>query len=256
MNVDFRSFVAGMYATEKCFCIVDTDNKVVYSTDEYNEIIRSSKIIDDSIYCCSNKFYSPTCSKIITENGTYKTKVLKNVTPLYSKLVNLKNDEVTGLPIRKELDRYLEKLSVSGERKIIVMCDIDNFKQYNDNYGHTEGDVILNHICSNFKKNIRYDDYIGRFGGEEFLIIFNTSDVRVVKERLNLIRKDINNDSLLSSKGYNVTFSAGIAIYDGKCNVNEAIKQADKGVYCVKGHGKNGDAIYDEKSKVYILLKK
>lgn len=202
---------------------------------------------------------------------TYTVESFIDVTMYYSKLdawkekcqrlkvenENLKVDKVTSLPNRLELDKYIEQLNNNGQYKIFVMCDIDYFKRINDNYGHQVGDLVLNRFGSIFKNNVRQEDFVGRYGGEEFLFVFNAEDLELVLRRLHYMRQAIKSDQELSDKGLNsITFSAGISICSSKLNPTEAIDNADKALYQVKKNGKNGEAVFDRKSETSYMVKR
>lgn len=120
----------------------------------------------------------------------------------------------------------------------ILLFDIDNFKYINDTKGHIAGDMHLKKVTQIARKNIRGFDYLGRFGGDEFIIIFpgtSISDVLFVAERF---RKGICTET-------NISVSIGVAAYpeDGR-KVEEMIEVADAGLYEAKRRGKNAVVHY------------
>ena len=92
------------------------------------------------------------------------------------------------------------------------------------------------------KENIRKNDFAGRYGGEEFLIIFDTNNVEIVKKRIDKINKIFN----LKSKNLNLSFSSGISIYDKNKTSSKTIKEIDIALYYVKRNGKNNSVIYSK----------
>jgi diguanylate cyclase (GGDEF)-like protein len=84
-------------------------------------------------------------------------------------------DYVTGLPNARsvflQLERELARSATSGHGVAVFVCDLDGFKQVNDQYGHNEGNKVLFHVASALKRNCRPYDYVGRLGGDEFVII-------------------------------------------------------------------------------------
>jgi diguanylate cyclase (GGDEF)-like protein len=118
--------------------------------------------------------------------------------------------------------------------------DIDNFKKINDTYGHTAGDKTLQVIAKSIVKNVDNDVFVGRYGGEEFVLIYSkTNEDKLIKE-LNLLNKYI---SRLPFKFKNtkvsITLSMGITHIKADDNIHTAFERADKAMYHAKEHGKN-----------------
>ena len=147
--------------------------------------------------------------------------------------IELKNDKLTGLKIRTDLENYLLFLN---KKSIFVLCDLDDFKDINDTYGHQVGDEVLKLFGRIIKENISNNDYAARYGGEEFLIIFNNDNIKKVKS---IIYK-INQELIRKSKKMHISFSAGIAIYNNDKKISDTIRKADLALYYVKNNGKNG----------------
>lgn len=118
----------------------------------------------------------------------------------------------------------------------ILMLDIDDFKQVNDTYGHIKGDEILKTIATVIQKNLRKTDSVGRYGGEEFLVVFrNTGRIQAI-EISNRIRKEIEQTVSIDQKP--VTISGGVFEYPGS-SLYDFIHQADINLYEAKKRGKN-----------------
>ena len=142
------------------------------------------------------------------------------------------------------LDRLKEELGRSAQFDLILSClmiDIDNFKSFNDKYGHLVGDVILKEVSRIIKSNCREIDLVGRFGGEEFLAVLpmTPKDNGIfVAER---IRQSVAEASIKAfDEALNITISIGIACFpdDGK-SPPELIDRADWALYRSKRTGKN-----------------
>ena len=88
------------------------------------------------------------------------------------------------------------------------MIDIDDFKSINDKFGHVFGDEILVKICNEINKNVRKDDYVGRYGGEEFIVIFNNTKLDEAVTIAERIRKSIEGLEILPY--LKVTISGGV----------------------------------------------
>ena len=129
------------------------------------------------------------------------------------------------------------------------MADIDFFKKINDTYGHLAGDEILKQISECLIKNIKGDDIVGRFGGEEFIILLKNTNLDNSKELLEKIRKDID-DLIVKYKNFiidNLNISIGAVFnQDNNTDLNNLIEKADKALYNVKENGRNQTKFFDE----------
>lgn len=119
---------------------------------------------------------------------------------------------------------------------VILMLDIDDFKAVNDTYGHIIGDQVLIDMVSIIKRNLREEDFIGRFGGEEFIVGFENTPLEVVKNISNRLLEAVANHRF--TNGIKVTFSGGIASYLGT-SLYDFIHYADINLYEAKRRGKN-----------------
>ena len=215
---------------------ISFDNEILYS-EEYKKLT-VNKIYEDT-FQFENNYYKKKTKVIVIDGIEYKIEYLEDVTKYIEFVLALKKDKITGLATREDLEDYISKLRKTS---IFVLCDIDDFKKVNDNYGHPVGDQVLNLLGSIVRSNIRDKDFAGRYGGEEFLIIFDTDNIESVKKRIDKINQEFNN----KSKNLNLSFSAGISIYDGSKRITETIKDADVALYYVKRNGKNNSAIYSK----------
>ncbi len=152
-----------------------------------------------------------------------------------------RKDILTGVGNRLKLNEVLEEVHHYNKRYKtecgIILLDIDDFKHVNDTYGHLFGDEILKKFAQILLKNIRQTDKLGRWGGEEFLIVcqkINEQDLINVAEGL---RKNIENDIFLKEK--NITASFGLSMFDRFKNIEQVIDVADKNLYKAKSEGKN-----------------
>ena len=163
-----------------------------------------------------------------------------------AKAVSLK-DGLTGLLNRSAIDELLAKSfrkAVEGKHDLaVVMIDVDFFKKFNDQYGHPSGDNILKLIAGTLKKLSRPFDHVGRYGGEEFIVILNRTDLPQALIYAERIRKEIENlGRLLANRfpGLSLTVSAGVSGYQKTVKNRDAlISQADKALYKAKETGRN-----------------
>ena len=163
---------------------------------------------------------------------------VNNLLEIYDYLYEYKTstfiDALTKAFNRTYLERNLDKLFKTYSKKSIAMLDIDFFKKINDTYGHQKGDEVLKFFANLIKNNIRKNDLLIRYGGEEFLIFMpNTSKEEgyIVLTKLKNILK--NN----TKKPLEFTFSAGVA--DEGDTLVEMIKLADDRLYKAKKTGRN-----------------
>lgn len=148
-----------------------------------------------------------------------------------------KTDLLTNTFNKITILNIIEKLISKKKEEVfsILMFDIDNFKTINDSLGHITGDICLKTLAMIASTNIRELDYLGRYGGDEFIIVLPTlseNEAMFVAERFRKKVNDISNPKF--------TVSIGIATYpyDGQ-TVKELISAADKGLYKAKSSGKN-----------------
>ncbi len=154
------------------------------------------------------------------------------------------HDSLTGLLNRRELERYINSEMLRskryGNRFSLIVCDVDNFKKLNDVYGHQFGDTVLKMISNIFKNSTRVQEYICRWGGEEFLIVLPETKLEgalIVAERL---RKKIEEEKIIFGKEELViTASFGVGEFDVSKTVEQNIEAVDKAMYRAKKTGKN-----------------
>lgn len=155
-------------------------------------------------------------------------------------------DPLTGVSNRRSIDLYLKKVEQSENTQFCVfMLDIDNFKSINDNFGHPFGDTIISTVAKLIKKNIRSHDFVGRYGGEEFIIILNSSldNALPVAEKMRVIIQEHVSETD-SQESVCVTVSVGIAEHASGSPVNIAVANADSALYKAKTGGKNRVEVY------------
>ena len=149
------------------------------------------------------------------------------------------SDELTGVNnryivneiINSETDRFTINKDI-----VILMFDIDFFKNVNDTYGHEAGDKILKFVSSKIKSQISKNDYIIRWGGEEFIIILVDYTVEKAKALAEQLRHDIE----ASDNGIcPVTISLGLCRYNKNETYHQCVDKADQALYYATNHGRN-----------------
>jgi diguanylate cyclase (GGDEF)-like protein len=149
--------------------------------------------------------------------------------------------------LEKELNRSLRRdLNLS-----LILCDIDNFKKFNDYHGHQVGDFVLREMCRTCGGQIREYDLLARYGGEEFVFVLpdtGPDEALAVAEKLRLAVEK--GEFFFEKMSYRVTASFGVASLPkgGKVKRSELIDAADKALYQAKKKGRNRVEQYQEKS--------
>ena len=154
-------------------------------------------------------------------------------------------DELTGLPNRRYIDQYLKsKYSEVVSFKIkygILFFDIDHFKRVNDNYGHLIGDEILKMLGNTLKRSTRTSDFVGRYGGEEFIAILGVTDKNELLHLAEKLRELVKSSAykLEDNKALRVTVSIGGTMINDELTIAENIEIADNNMYYAKEHGRD-----------------
>ncbi|MEW5758122.1 MAG: CHASE2 domain-containing protein [Candidatus Omnitrophota bacterium] len=122
----------------------------------------------------------------------------------------------------------------------VIMADIDHFKSINDTYGHQIGDFILKSVADIFKESCRPQDVIGRFGGEEMIVMLKDTDLGMAYQIAQRIRKNIEEHKFKSGQDtYQITISLGVSVFRDSDTVESLIKRADDALYQAKNEGRN-----------------
>ena len=159
------------------------------------------------------------------------------------KLVSL--DSLTGLLkhalAKTELNREYARSARTGHDSAVAMLDLDHFKQVNDSYGHGTGDMVIKALSNLLRHRLRKTDIIGRYGGEEFVIVLPECSLEKTVEVLEALSQDF--ARLVFNAGneeFSVTFSAGVALLTAYESGEQAIEAADRALYQRKRAGRNG----------------
>ena len=131
-------------------------------------------------------------------------------------------------------DRYGTPFSIS-------MLDLDKFKLINDTYGHAIGDIVLRSVARYLRDNIREPDIVGRYGGEEFLVLLPSSRLQAAEEQAGRLCQLMRTTPILSDgQEYHVTISAGVAQYrTGQEDWQKLLSRADAAMYAAKAAGRD-----------------
>jgi two-component system cell cycle response regulator len=154
-------------------------------------------------------------------------------------------DSLTGLlnrrAILQEMDDQIKRVRRYKEPLSIVMLDIDHFKKVNDKYGHIVGDSVLEEMAKTIGSVIRGTDVVGRYGGEEFIIILPHAEQDAALSVAERVRNAVVAVEMKSSNGdtFSVTVSQGVASYMSNEDIYSLIQRADAALYQAKENGRD-----------------
>ena len=156
----------------------------------------------------------------------------------------VKEDQLTGAFNRRGLeehfDREIHRAERSGQPLSVALIDVDNFKQLNDRYGHLTGDDVLKYLVDMMHHSLRTSDIVGRFGGEEFVVILPDTPVNEAVELVQRLQRELTKNFFLANQDkLVVTFSAGVALWHRGEQDCDVIERADRAMYQAKLAGKN-----------------
>lgn len=159
-------------------------------------------------------------------------------------------DELTQIYNRRKINEIIEseisRIKRNTQSFSLMIIDIDFFKHVNDNYGHHIGDIVLQDFAIILKNKIRMNDYLARWGGEEFIIISTDVNHKGIHIFVKKILLDIENNNF-AQKGIKITASIGISVSSKDISSRELFRQADKALYNVKNSGRNNYDIFEIK---------
>lgn len=165
---------------------------------------------------------------------------------LYHKVQSLTiMDALTGIYCRRYfLERFREELKRSKKNKLcstFLMIDVDNFKQFNDRYGHLVGDAILRKVSKTISLAVRQIDFIGRYGGEEISVVLAETNRQQADFAVERIRQIITAEAInVYDEKLKVTVSIGVSTFpDNALNMEDLIEMADQALFLAKKTGKN-----------------
>lgn len=162
------------------------------------------------------------------------------------------HDPLTGLYNRVSFEEYLNDLiqrsKKTDQKFALLLIDLDRFKIINDTLGHDTGDKVLMKVTQRLKKILKQDEYIARWGGDEFTVVLqNTSSQTYIATVARKIIEGLKKSMYIDHYNFTITASLGIVLYPQHAqDTNTLVKYADSAMYLAKENGKNNFSFYTE----------
>ena len=210
------------------------------------------------IGCISVFHYNPTCQfnrndqHLITIFAQHASIAMDNAI-LFGQIQEIaRTDEMTGLLNRRALFE-IGKYEISRSNRLnhsiaVVMMDLDNYKEINDTHSHIIGDKVLREISRLLQKNLRNIDIIGRYGGDEYVIIMPETNLAKSVKAMERIRQNTDKTMIkVDNLSFHVTACFGITYHEGELpSLEKMIEEADKAMYEAKNSGRNCVRVFQE----------
>jgi len=281
LEVISKATVTAMQHIKEGFILVDTENKYISSNAAADTMFPGiTKLVKgDPIASAENwpealvieegnqdfstenneiiKHYKAGISPVFDKNNNHMAMIIliSDVTEHVNFVKDLEKaaytDSLTGLYNRKHFAELaaaeIQRAARNKDLLYTIMLDFDFFKNINDTYGHTAGDLVLKTAADVIHRSIRSYDLLCRYGGEEFVLLFsvrNETEANVVAER---IRKGIENCTVkYEGNELKITCSIGLAKFLGNDTMETSIKKADEALYAAKKAGRNRVVIHEQ----------
>ena len=241
------SEIAGMLGAVK-----SASNEYGGTLENVTDKIESAETLEDLSLVVSSLVQDT--KKMVEKNLELELQLVNSsnqVSELRKNLDNVKKeamtDGLTGLYNRKAFDKQIrdciEEAADVGAPLVVMMLDIDHFKQFNDTFGHQVGDQVLRLVARTLIDNLKGRDVAARYGGEEFSIILPetslASGLKVAEQLRRMVEtKEVVNKSSHETLG-RITLSIGVAEYKGGESISDFIERADAALYSAKRSGRN-----------------
>jgi diguanylate cyclase (GGDEF)-like protein len=251
--------------------IVDTDLNILYMNNALKEKVGRNAVGEKCFevykdkkvqceHCPLKKDLKTGENKVIESEGVFGGKTVsiihkaielrgkKYILEIFEDITESITDELTGSLNRRKLKEDMKEELERAERYkndlSVLMIDIDWFKQYNDFHGHQKGDELLSRLVRTISKNIRFNDKLYRYGGEEFVVLLPETTGEEAGEVAEKLRDKIEGKKFIgeqeSQPERNITISIGIASYpQNGSSFRDIIFAADSALYEAKASGRN-----------------
>ncbi|NVJ60135.1 MAG: GGDEF domain-containing protein [Gammaproteobacteria bacterium] len=252
--IDFEGFNKSV--TE---IVEDTGTAVVEARNQLKEFRTFLKLANLKLEEITSKPQQELVSHLIQNTSvTYKSittlenhlsTVMAEMRVLQKKYVRMQKqaqqDQLTGLLNRNSLQSAFQRLNSDEQvqEMSLVVADIDLFKRFNDEHGHTIGDKVIKLVADTLRSNLKGSDIISRYGGEEFVVILPNTKLKDASNLMNSIRQRIANLSFINKatekKIDSITMSFGLSSLKPDDNFHSLFDRADKALYRSKQNGRN-----------------
>lgn len=265
VNANKRACDKYGYTREELMSMNIQDIRHPFTAFEFNKQMEqadSGGIVFESVHMRKDGTSFPvevSAKSTFIEKGQFRIHIIRDITQRKENEERIawlaKYDALTGISNRANFIANLEQeIQRSIRSKIpfsVMLFDIDKFKHINDNYGHEAGDAVLRHVAAATKNVIRLTDQVGRFGGDEFVVL--QTDIKSCDDAIALakrIQDAVNEEFIYKSIKFNVKISIGISLFpDDSKDANGLLVCADKAMYYVKHNG-GGDVTFFETCKI------
>lgn len=227
-----------------CFMLISLGlsltNKMTYAPI-FSEYLQSMSLYKNTFWVfCMLYFYIPIffASLVLFEVLLIQWRKREQMIQQISVL-----DPLTGIYNRRRIGENIDLLKQQQSSFAIVLLDLDYFKSVNDQYGHDIGDAVLKQVAKILTENIREQDVVGRFGGEEFIILMSNGALENALRLAERCRQAIEKEEIRldHQQTLKVTASFGVAVSTNPflSTKEELIRQADQALYLAKNNGRN-----------------
>ncbi len=165
-----------------------------------------------------------------------------------------RRDHVTGLPSRAAFnDRVQQAVARASRNEVqvaLIFIDLDKFKPINDHFGHASGDEVLKQVATRLKQNVRVEDTVARWGGDEFVILMeDLKDIALCLQTIERLRTTVNEPMQVGNHQHQISASIGLAAFPNHAaTADELIAKADAAMYRAKSGGGNCYSLLGEES--------
>ncbi len=192
--------------------------------------------------------------QVLERNASLEQELDKSTEVMFSLQKDLEHvrqeaitDSLTDIPNRRAFYHAYETISEQSKKSgigfTLMMIDIDNFKKFNDDFGHQVGDQVLRLVAKTLKDGIRGKDFVCRYGGEEFAVLLPDTPLSAGVAVGNNLRKTVATKDVVNKSTGNIlaqiTLSAGVAESSKNESMDDLIERADKALYAAKNNGRN-----------------
>ncbi|WP_457564709.1 GGDEF domain-containing protein [Caminibacter sp.] len=242
----------------KLLCLQPSLNEIIMEKTQktLEHISNTSKNLKNNSQMIIEEIEEASPDEIKEEVIRFSVDLIEQINKMENKIQELENelqkayeelhmDPLTKVYNRKALEKDLKEILEKGKEKdldlVLAIVDIDDFKSINDKFGHLVGDFVLIKLTQIMKNLLRKSDKIYRFGGDEFIIVFNRSTLLNAQKSIERIVSKISKTALKYKDNLiKITISVGIAQHQKGDTLDSLIKKADEALYEVKKNNKNG----------------